>query len=473
MTRRTAYSRRVSVTVEGYRLTAEPTGAAAGRPWSGHRSSDGISVRAVRYPGRAAELVELRRRWQVVRGLGEPALTLPLELVTDGADLIVVEQADTDPRLDEVLVAEGPMDADGVLELVGRLGRVLGRCHDENLVHGALSPLVLSVGEHGVLLGGLVVSRPVSDAVSGVAYADLAESGPPGPAGDTYAVAAIAYFCLTGRAPWPGSPLVAPPHTPPDRAKLIGRIAAVLEADVRDRPAIRNLVVALRPPAPPKPATVDPVVELLRAAPALTNRPAPRVRRHQQARTRPSGRRRTALVVAVLLLVLGALVWVTRSPGRPAEVANPSTAGSPTVAAAASEPTTDVADVHSAGDWTSYLEELYAARARAFTLPSVRPLNSVFAPGSPALQADEASVRQLARAGGRLVGFAPVVVRVLVVQVAGPTVTLRVVDRIPAYQESAAPATLTSRPGRGPATVVLSLQRAGERWLIVSAAREG
>jgi hypothetical protein len=106
-------------------------------------------------------------------------------------------------------------------------------------------------------------------------------------------------------------------------------------------------------------------------------------------------------------------------------------------------------------------------------------LDDVYVPGSTLLAADRGSVAALVAAGEALRGFAPQVVSATLVDGtpgAGP-VTLRVVDRWPAYEvvRAADPESppLRTVPGRGETEVRMTLVATGEGWRIVGAERQG
>ena len=99
----------------------------------------------------------------------------------------------------------------------------------------------------------------------------------------------------------------------------------------------------------------------------------------------------------------------------------------------------------------------------------------MYAPGSSLLTADRGTVSALAAAGEALRGFAPEVVSgtVLDGSAAEGRVTLRVVDRWPAYEvvraaDAGGPA-LRPIAGRGEAEVRMTLVATAEGWRIASA----
>jgi hypothetical protein len=126
-------------------------------------------------------------------------------------------------------------------------------------------------------------------------------------------------------------------------------------------------------------------------------------------------------------------------------------------------------------DWSARLTELYQRRAQALSTGSPASLDGVYAPGSSLLAADRGTVSALAAAGEALRGFAPEVVGVTVLDgsAAEGRVTLRVVDRWPAYEvvraaDAGSPA-LRPIAGRSEAEVRMTLVATAEGWRIASA----
>ena len=128
-------------------------------------------------------------------------------------------------------------------------------------------------------------------------------------------------------------------------------------------------------------------------------------------------------------------------------------------------------------DWTARLTELYQRRAEALSTGDAALLEDVYAADSALLAPDRDTVSALAAAGEMLRGFAPEVVDAAVVDGTPATgrVTLRVVDRWPAYEvvPAADPGGPALRPvgERGEAEVRMTLVATAEGWRIASAER--
>ncbi len=222
---------------------------------------------------------------------------------------------------------------------------------------------------------------------------------------------------------------------------------------------------------------------------------------------------RRVAVVSGTAVVLGLVVWLggwwgsepsapapeppvladraASAPGRPepAESSAPVPAPAPapaTVPAPAPAPVPDPAPAPVPAqtdgavpveDWAARLTELYQRRAEALATGSAALLEGVYAPGSTLLAADRDTVSDLAAAGEAIRGFAPEVVGAAVLDGSGDDgrVTLRVVDRWPAYEvvRAADPGGPALRPvqPRGEAEVRMTLQVTAGGWRIASAER--
>jgi hypothetical protein len=162
-----------------------------------------------------------------------------------------------------------------------------------------------------------------------------------------------------------------------------------------------------------------------------------------------------------------------QTPASPPPVPAPGVTAAPTTAAS-SEPAPRPEE-----DWRARLTRLYERRSEALTSGSVRLLDDVYVPGSTLLAADRDTVAALTAAGEALRGFAPEVVSASLLDGtpgAGP-VTLRVVDRWPAYEvvRAADPGGPALRPvrERGAAEVRMTLEATAQGWRISSAERVG
>ncbi|MGY1594402.1 protein kinase [Geodermatophilus sp. SYSU D00708] len=450
---------------------------------------------------------------------GQPRVALVLDLLAGGS-------------LAALLARRGRLRPGEVVTAIAPVAAALAHAHDRGVVHGDLSPgNIVFTGEGRPVLTDLGVARVLGeDAAAEVtpAYVDptVARGGAPGPASDVFGVAAAAFHALTGVAPWnaatPADTLrVAAtgrlpdldelaPEAPPELRAVIAR---GLSAEPHERGSAAAFALDLRhacrpePVRLPAPGVADadlgrtgrgPRTELTHQVPGRHRRPpepegqSGRTRRVPgaavRARLRAGGATaRTAGGVAVVVAVLGLVLWLGGSWGEPsgpspaaapaqlagrAATSNP-TAGTPTEGTA---PDQGTAHPTSDEEWTEVLGGLYAARAAAFRTGSAELLDRVHVAGSALLTTDRDTVTALDAAGERLRGFAPVVVRAsLADEPAKGAVTLDVVDRWPAYEVVAAaeqegPA-LRTVEGRGEASVRMVLRETDRGWRIERAER--
>jgi hypothetical protein len=118
--------------------------------------------------------------------------------------------------------------------------------------------------------------------------------------------------------------------------------------------------------------------------------------------------------------------------------------------------------------WTPVLEELYAARARAFAAADEAALAEVYAPSAPGGAADARLVRALAAAGRTAEGVRHRVSAVDVMALHADRAELRVVDSLGAYDvRDAAGAVVARQPGRGAAVQRVRLARTDAGWRLV------
>ena len=437
---------------------------------------------------------------------GAPRVALVLELLAGGS-------------LAALLARRGRLRPGEVVTAIAPVAAALAHAHGSGVVHGDLSPgNIVFTAEGRPVLTDLGVARVLGETAAAEvtpAYVDptVARGGAPGPASDVFGVAAAAFHALTGIAPWnaatPGDTLsVAADGLLPDLAELapeapralIDVIGRGLAADPHDRGSAAAFALDLRHACRPEPVRLPvdgvpdaelgvtgrgPRTELTHQVPGRRPRPAPvvvgppgrRERRHMAAREiGPAARR--VLVVGLVVAGVTLAGWVAvRSGGvdggGPAAAAASSSVPSPAAVPVIPEPAAVVPA--SDAEWRVVVEELYRRRAEAFATASPQLLAEVYVSGSPLLAADTDLARALAEAGEVLRGFDPAVQQVTVAGRDGDRVQLDLVDSWAGYDvvSAARPAAQAVRTGsaRPPAAVRMVLVRAGDGWLIESAAR--
>lgn len=120
-------------------------------------------------------------------------------------------------------------------------------------------------------------------------------------------------------------------------------------------------------------------------------------------------------------------------------------------------------------DWLAVIRTLDDRRNAALTNLDGAGLAAVYAAGSPALEADSAVIRQLAGASARPDGLRLDVESATLVRRTPAGVTVRVVDRLPAYLIiGSGGRVLERRPARGGATWQVDLVPGGDGWRIAA-----
>jgi hypothetical protein len=267
-------------------------------------------------------------------------------------------------RLSDVLARRGVLAPAEVVTLVVGLALELADLHAAGRTHGGVCADAVSFAPDG---------RPVLSSGSSTTpiAPETARGGPPGPAADVFAVAAIGYLALSGRSVWDTDDAdracvraAAGLHTP-----LSGppRLVAALEAGLADDPdqrcTARDLaerVLASGPAAP---------LRLPLSGDGQDHRGITAIEPRQSA----SSRRRRLVAVGVVGLIVAMAFAVTHGAQQPDR-------------------------------WDEVLAGLDRARLAALTDANVSELADVYAPGSPQLTRDTALIRDLTRHGWTIRG---------------------------------------------------------------------
>jgi len=223
--------------------------------------------------------------------------------------------------LDETLRDTGPLKLTTCLRLVAQLAAALDHAHRHGVTHGNVKPANVMVALDGVaLLGDFAVARALQMGTWPLApHSRLGRApeesygGPPGPAADQYALAALTLQCLEAGAPADTSPLV------PDTVRRA--VARAMSQDPRQRFAtLLEFAAVLERAAPaPAPARAAPAAQSLAPPPA---KPAVLLWDDAYEPDEPDRRflRRLAVGAALVILLGGAAasgLWLT-APSRKA-----------------------------------------------------------------------------------------------------------------------------------------------------------
>ena len=388
-----------------------------GEVWRARRGAELVVLRRLD-PTDHEALAEVRKQATLVRTLTSRHL-VRLKTVTQvhGDDVLVLDHA-ARGSLDALLADRGVLAPGEVVTVLAPLAEALGQAHGLGLQHRRLTASrVLFAADGRPLLDGLGLD-PLHDPAD-----SLDPTGALGSTADVWALGDLGRRMLGGADDLPAT-------TP---LPLREAIEAALDPDPFARPAAQDLAARLLAscPAAPVQGLPEPVV-----LPAPWPRPAPR------RLPRPALVGGAVLGVLAVVVVLG-WTWGAR--------------GAPATASVGAVPT----------DWRAVVEQLDAARGRAFTTGVAQELAAVYDRGSPLLGDDE---RVLLDLRARRLTARGLHHRVLAaeVRVTGPDrVTLAVTQQLAGYTLVDTRGRVQERHTDGPAQrVVMVLTRAPVGWRV-------
>jgi len=268
--------------VPGFELSELLGVGATSTVWLGTRTSTGerFAVKVIRTEHlHVGQLLELSDRLAALLGrVGHEHLVRLHEAhpLADGSVAQVLDLADGG-TLTELLAARGRLEPGEVATICTPIAGALAAIHAAGVVHGGLTPdkvLFTREGKPLLALGSaarLAEERhsPTVAGASGFLAPELLAGDLPSPASDVYALGALVWFALTGRAllPQPGSsPQAAPVALSPaadEATPVVGSafapvVAQLLAADPRVRPEADEAAIACYEAADPRPVRLVP-----------------------------------------------------------------------------------------------------------------------------------------------------------------------------------------------------------------------
>ncbi|WP_232084589.1 serine/threonine-protein kinase, partial [Arthrobacter sp. SO5] len=193
-----------------------------------------------------------------------------------------------------LLASRGQLGPGETVTVLTPVAQALAYLHGHGFTHGDVSPGNVLFSAHGKpLLADLGVARMVADTspVAGAGTEGFRDPAPVDavraglqPERDVYSLAALGWYCLTGRAPEPGA------QRPPLPLLVAGVPAALAEAleaglndDRRRRPSAAEFAAAVYRSAEPEPVDLSVSVHPTVIPRLLTRRALPRTARQRRA----------------------------------------------------------------------------------------------------------------------------------------------------------------------------------------------
>ncbi|SEC22045.1 serine/threonine-protein kinase [Arthrobacter woluwensis] len=451
-------------------------------------------------------------RWRV-RGLEHPHLLrlhglVPVELPgPDGRSVraagVLMDFA-SGGSVGSLMAARGTLSAAEVVTVTVPVAEALSALHARGIVHGDVSagnilftadgiPLLADFGQ-----ARLTGERRIRRATLDFAEPDVQEARP---SGDVYALAAVAWWCLTGASPGPARsrpPLpVLHPGVSPD---LAAALEEALSENPDERPGAREFATAVRRSGPAAPVQIaagaarEEYGELATALVPSRSGPGPRRRSGDRWKRRNraprAGRRprrapherlfRAVTVLLAALLGAAALGWAVVS-GAVDDESSPSSPSSPVKALVRASPgraTPGPGASPDAGPRAAIAAagRLLAARTTALLTRDPRRLDSVY--GDAVLKdRDRALIARMLTERRRYDGYRPVLSAASVDGgVSADRAVLSVTVRTPSYLIVGDPGAGPSAAARRPAGVEelrLTLVRRDGGWRIGDVAPRG
>ena len=329
--------------VPGYRVERELGRGGSSRVWLVH-PQDGGPARALKVPDGPLETgaVELDHELRAVGELRHDHLVRPHGVVETDQGPGLLNDYLPGGSLGALVRSVGPIPLGQVVTTLVPIAQALAELHTRGVVHGDVSPGNILYDVHGRpaladlgcarLLGGPQQRggtpgfSPYTSPTSGLRPED-----------DVFALAAVGWFALTGRAP--SATLARAPLTltlPEIPSSVVSLLEAGLEEDPAERPTAAQFARACYDWAPAEPVDLFGAAHPSVALELPTRRgPAPAGGRHGRPRRAITRRTVVACVASAAALAVSgvAVTLLTAPPGDPGT----EQAGSPTVSSPAAQ----------------------------------------------------------------------------------------------------------------------------------------
>lgn len=240
--------------VPGYRLTRLLGAGSTSTVWRARRDGDDELVAIKVLPGEAPD--ELVREFSMLQhAVGEHVVTLHEALALDGPEgpsTALVLELLAGGSLAEAVAARGHLSLGETVTVIAPTAEALAGLHDLGVVHGDISPgnvLLDSLGRPA--LADLGFSRLTGEVpgdvhgTDGYVAPEVLDGSEPDRASDVYALAALAWLCLTGSPPGHVAERLDLASAVPDAADLVDAVEAGLSSDPADRPEADELAIAV------------------------------------------------------------------------------------------------------------------------------------------------------------------------------------------------------------------------------------
>lgn len=319
-------------TVPGYTLGAVLGHGASGEVWSATRDRDQRPCAIKMMALTPDELDRAAREAAVLQRVSHEQVIGLLDTVRaralDGAPgtdtevdvdaLALVVELAAGGSLAEVVAARGHLTVGEVATALSPVAAAMADLHEQGLVHADLSPgNIMFTGDGKPMISDLGVARIAGEksedayGTTGFIAPEVLDGSMPTPASDVYSIAALAWFCLTGAAPEPGT-IRAPlaelaPGTPPE---VIDVVTHALGGVPSRRPTCAELALTLFEGAVAEPVALAPGLDPESGITYRIRSGAHAAAQHEVSSGRKSIMVRTLVLAAVAGVVLGGVVGV-------------------------------------------------------------------------------------------------------------------------------------------------------------------